>query len=289
MWFKINSKRFGKILLAQLAGIALLLVIFDAMLWEPEIWEINHRTLQMEHWHPEHNGLRVAVVSDIHLANTPEAAERMRAIIAETNAEQPDLILLLGDYLGGKGDWQRKNATPRQIAELFRDFKAKYGVYAVLGNHDWWLDGPGMTRALQEAGIHVLENEAHSLFINQKPLNIIGLPDAGTRSRLFNPDVLPDSSIPSIVMAHDPDSFRDHPELPYELMLCGHTHGGQVQLPLMGAAVASSPLLSIYTEGLYTRNGRKLFVTRGIGTSLAKVRFLCLPEVVILTLNQAEK
>ncbi len=286
MWWIRNSRRFGKILLAQLAGIALLLIIFDAIHWEPEKFEINRHTVPMKNWYPEHNGLRVAVLSDIHLENSGEAEARLKEIIRATNAEKPDLILLLGDFLGGKVDWQRKNATPEQIANLLKELSAKYGVYAVLGNHDWWLDGPGMNRALHRAGIRVLENEAETIIINGKPLNMIGLPDAGTRSNKYNPDVLPAETIPSLVLAHDPDSFRDHPELPYELMLCGHTHGGQVQLPLMGAVAASSPLLSTYTEGFYYREEQKLFVTRGLGTSLAKIRFLCLPEIVILTLIQ---
>ncbi len=289
MWWIRNSKRFGKILLAQLAGIALLLMIFNAVHWEPEKFEINRHTVPMKNWYPEHDGLRVAVLSDIHLSNSSEAEARLKEIIRAANREKPDLILLLGDFLGGKVDWQRKNATPEQIAHLLKELSAKYGVYAVLGNHDWWLDGPGMNRALRRVGIRVLENEAETIVVNGKPLNIIGLPDAGTRSRKFNPDVLPTEAIPALVLAHDPDSFRDHPELPYELMLCGHTHGGQVRLPLMGAVAASSPLLSTYTEGFYYRGEQKLFVTRGLGTSLAKIRILCLPEIVILTLVQQKQ
>ncbi len=285
MRFFRNSKRFGKILLVQLAGVAVLLVIFNATIWEPNTFQVNHHTLALKNWHPEHDGLRAAILSDIHLENDRKAVERLQKIIRTTNEAKPDLILLLGDFLGGTMDWQRKNADPQQIAGLLKNLSAPYGVYAVLGNHDWWLNGYEMRNALQQAGIHVLENEAETIMVNGKPLNIIGLPDAGTRGRFFDPDVLPDNSIPSLVMAHDPDSFRDHPELPYELMFCGHTHGGQVQLPLMGAVTSSSPLLSTYTEGLYHRDGRKLFVTRGLGTSLAKVRFLCLPEIVIMTLR----
>ena len=276
-------KRFWKIILVALMATAALCIVFDAFLWEPETFEVNAHTVYLKNWHKEHNGMRVAVLSDIHQLNTPHDYARLDRIIQATNDQKPDLILLLGDFLGGTMDWKRMNAQPRQIASCLKKLSAKHGVYAVLGNHDWWLDGQGIRDALLAVGIRVLENQVETLLIESKPLNIIGLPDAGTRQHLFDRDALPDESIPALVMAHDPDSFSNL-DLPYELTLAGHTHGGQVQLPVMGAVTSYSPLLSAYVEGMYEKSGRRLFVTRGLGTSLMKVRFRCLPEIVILTL-----
>ncbi len=267
----------------------MLCIIFEALYWAPDSFVVSRHSIVLENWQPEHNGLRVAIISDIHLKKTASDISRLKAIVQKINAEKPDLVFLLGDYLGEVDDWQHQNATPAQIALILKDLKAKHGVYAVLGNHDWWLNGEGIRDALKEVGIQVLENDLISLMINKKPLNIIGLPDAGTRKEKVNLQRLPSSEIPAIVLAHDPDSFND-PALPYnyELTLCGHTHGGQVKLPLIGAVTAVSDLLSPYTEGWYAHRQRKLFVTRGIGTSLVKIRYRCSPEIVIMTIRKQE-
>ncbi|MBO5201923.1 MAG: metallophosphoesterase [Lentisphaeria bacterium] len=229
------------------------------------------------------------MISDIHLKKNAADVRRLRTIVQAINAENPDLILLLGDFLGDVDDWQMQNAPAEQIAGILQELEAKHGVFAVLGNHDWWLNGEGIRDALKEVGIQVLENELISVLINKMPLNIIGLPDAGTRRNMVDFSKIPSTAIPAIVMAHDPDSFND-PELPYkhELTLCGHTHGGQVKLPLVGAVTAASDMLSPYTEGWYSQGNRKLFVTRGVGTSLVKIRYRCAPEVVMLTVSKDE-
>lgn len=282
-----QSRELWFLLTAALVATAVLCTVFDALYWAPERFVISRHSVRLKNWHSEHNGLKLAVISDIHLKKNAADVKRLKTIVQAINAEEPDLILLLGDFLGEADDWQMQNASAEQIAGILKELKAEHGVFAVLGNHDWWLNGEGIRDALTAVGIQVLENELLTVLINQKPLNIIGLPDAGTRKNMVDFSKLPSTEIPAIVMAHDPDSFND-PALPYkhELTLCGHTHGGQVKLPLVGAVTAASDMLSPYTEGWYSQGTRKLFVTRGIGTSLVKIRYRCAPEVVILTVSK---
>ncbi|MBO5695009.1 MAG: metallophosphoesterase [Lentisphaeria bacterium] len=286
---KRQSRELWSLLTAAIVATAVLCTVFEAFYWAPDQFVISRHSIQLKNWHTEHNGLKLAVISDIHLKNNAADIARLKTIVQAINAENPDLILLLGDFLGDVDDWQKRNASAPQISAILKSLKAKHGVFAVLGNHDWWLDGEGIRDALKSVGIQVMENELITVLIEKKPLNIIGLPDAGTRKDKMDFSKLPTTEIPSIVMAHDPDSFND-PALPYkhELTLCGHTHGGQVKLPLFGAVTAASDLLSPYTEGWYFQGVKKLFVTRGIGTSLVKIRYKCSPEVVILTVSKKE-
>lgn len=286
---KKQSRELWILLTAAFVATAVLCTVFEALYWAPERFVISRHTVRLKNWHAEYNGLKLAVISDIHLKKNAADVKRLRSIVQAINAEKPDLILLLGDFLGDVDDWQMQNAPAEQIAGILQELKAKHGVFAVLGNHDWWLNGEGIRDALKEVGIQVLENELITILINKKPLNIIGLPDAGTRKNMGDFSKIPSTEIPAIVMAHDPDSFND-PALPYrhELTLCGHTHGGQVKLPLVGAVTAASDMLSPYTEGWYSQGDRKLFVTRGVGTSLVKIRYRCTPEVVMLTISKEE-
>ena len=151
----------------------------------------------------------------------------------------------------------------------------------MLGNHDWWYDGEHVRRALTAAGIPVLENQAIHVG------NVFWLggiadqwtrdPDiAGTLKQVTRDD-------PVVLITHNPDIF---PEVParVSLTLAAHTHGGQVQLPIVGTLITTSKLG--YNAGEFVEQGRHLFVTTGIGTSILPVRFGVPPEIVILTLSK---
>ncbi|MDD4817008.1 MAG: metallophosphoesterase [Victivallaceae bacterium] len=254
---------------------------------EPASFQVNHYSVRLHNWHDEHNGLKVAVLTDIHLLKTPYELMRLQRIVAAVNAESPDIVVLLGDYMGNKVDYMNHNASAETIAGILHGLRGRYGCYAVLGNHDVWWNADRMCDALSAAGITVLENSHRSLLINGKTLNVIGLPDKTTRNNLFDPSVLPDPAIPALLLSHNPDYFPNA-ALHYEFMMAGHTHGGQVKLPLVGALVMSSRYGRKYTEGLCRDNGRQLFVSRGIGTSILHLRFMCPPEVAIIKIYRAE-
>jgi predicted MPP superfamily phosphohydrolase len=203
--------------------------------------------------------------------------------------ERPDVVLLLGDYYnnGRRPDRWRAAGGPMSIdgvADELGRLRAPLGVYAVLGNHDWWLDGRRIERALTARGIVVLENRA----VAARPgLWLAGLADEMTR----DPDPLVAlAPVPAgatvLALTHNPDVF---PLVPPQVALtvAGHTHGGQLRLPLLGAPVVPSRYGERFAAGHIVEDGRHLFVTTGVGTSIYAMRFGVTPEIVVLTLTPA--
>ncbi len=239
---------------------------------------VRHVTI---HAPGEPDGLRIALLSDLHIGSPHVGIDKLQKVVECTNAEGPDLIVLLGDFVTG-GPGGRHNGDfvePEKTAAELKKLRAPLGVYAVLGNHDWWYDGERVGQALTHAGIPVLENQAARIGGRFWLGGIADLwtrePDiAGTLAQVSNAD-------PVILITHNPDIF---PEVPARvgLTLAAHTHGGQVDLPVIGRVVTTSKLG--YVAGEYVRQGRHLFVTTGIGTSIMPVRLGVPPEIVILTL-----
>lgn len=226
--------------------------------------------------------LKVAVVADFHVRPTPEAVERLGKIVEAVNAEKPDLILLPGDFAAGVR--QDQAAPPETIAGELSRLSAPLGVYAVLGNHEHWIGKEGFVRAFAEKGIPLLEDRSVELEFDGRRFLLAGASDAWTRTPEAWEALLPKDSLPRIVMTHTPDIFSTMPE-PVALAVAGHTHGGQIALPFYGPVVMSSRLGRRYAYGLVREGRNTVFVTRGIGTSIVPLRFLCPPEIAVLTLK----
>jgi predicted MPP superfamily phosphohydrolase len=260
------------------------LLIFWGFLIEPARLVVRHQTIQIAGWPGELNGFKVAVLSDIHVDNWFVDDKRVRAIVQRTNELQPELIVILGDYMSGNGI-VRREVSPEVFAPILKDLSAPHGVYSVLGNHDWWYDGKHLRQELERNGIKVLENEVMQLNPRNRSLWLVGLSDLWTRPQKINETVekVPPGE-PMIALAHNPDIF---PKLPQRvpLLLAGHTHGGQVRFPIIGSVVQSTDFGERYERGHLFENNHHLFVTTGIGTSIMPVRFGVTPEIVLLTLN----
>jgi len=226
--------------------------------------------------------LKVAVVADFHIRPTPDAVERLGKVVDAVNAEKPDLILLPGDFAAGVR--QDQSAPPETIAGELSRLSAPLGVYAVLGNHEQWIGKEGFVRAFAAKGIPLLEDRSVELEFDGRRFLLAGASDAWTRKPEAWEALLPKDSLPRIVMTHTPDIFSTMPE-PVALAVAGHTHGGQIVLPLYGPVVMSSRLGRRYACGLVREGRNTVFVTRGIGTSIVPMRFLCPPEIAILTLK----
>jgi predicted MPP superfamily phosphohydrolase len=268
-------------LLAVVAGGAIL--FWWAVLWEPNRLILHAFDITVDGW-PRERPLRVAALADIHGGAPYIDAAKLRQVVALTNAQKPDLILLLGDYvilgvLGG--DFM----TPEEVAEGMKGLTAPLGVYAVLGNHDWWYDGQRITRAFEKTGVKVLEDTAVPLEHRGKGPNgpwLVGLGDDWTR----RPDIpkafarVPKGA-PTIVATHNPDIFPRLPPLK-GVVFAGHTHGGQVRLPFMGAPVVPSRYRQKYAAGYVRVGSQHMYVTTGIGTSVLPVRFRVPPEVALV-------
>lgn len=268
--------------------IVLAVVVFGvlAAIWavaiEPGRLVVRDVTLQLRHWPAALSGYRIAFVTDIHAGSPHIGLDKLRAIVAETNALNADLILLGGDYvidevLGG----EPIDAT--EIAPILAGLKARDGVYGVLGNHDNWNDGRRIGRIFQDNGIPMLEDRSIYITVGDGGFWLVGVSDESTAPH----DVakaLTGTVPPAIVLTHSPDVFPDIPR-DVSLTLSGHTHGGQVYVPFVGRPVVPSRYGQRYARGLIEEDGKTLFVSSGIGTSIWPVRFLTPPEIVVLTLQ----
>ena len=281
-----RTPRWAKRLRVSLAAIIVIigLLVFWGYLIEPGRLVIKHQMIQIANWPSELNGLKVAVLSDIHVDNWFITEKKVRTIVERTNELQPELIVILGDYMSGNG-MVREEVDPQVWAPILKDLKASFGTYSVLGNHDWWYDGKKVRHELEQNGIKVLDNEVMQINARNRSLWLVGLSDLWTRPQRINETVekVPQGE-PIIALAHNPDIF---PRLPQHvpLLLAGHTHGGQVRFPFIGAVVQSTDMGERYERGHLFENNHHLFVTTGIGTSILPVRFGVTPEIVLLTIN----
>ncbi len=225
---------------------------------------------------PAHDGLRVAQLSDLHVGPlTP--VERVRAAIAAANAFQPDLVVLTGDYL------TRDRGGVSLMREQLGGLEAP--TLATLGNHDRWVDPAGAAAALEALGYGVLENENTTLSLRGAPFTVVGIDDLWTRSA-DPPRAMKGAAAGSrLYLAHVPRTAEllaiwGKPML----VLSGHTHGGQVNVPVLMPAIrwlAREP----YVEGLYRVERVQLYVNRGVGNVGLALRFNASPEVSLLTLR----
>jgi predicted MPP superfamily phosphohydrolase len=271
----------------RIGFIFLILVALGLAIWasfiEPNRLVTRYETIQLERWPVELSGLKIAVLSDIHAGGRFIDDRKLRLIVERTNQLNPDLILILGDYISGGRNHHAMD--PEKFAPILGGFRAPLGVYTVLGNHDWWFDGERVRRTLEANGIKVLENETARIEARGSSFWLLGLADLWTRTPRIQPTIatVPEGA-PIIALAHNPDIFPQLPER-VPLFLAGHTHGGQVRLPLIGTVVHTTNFGDHYEAGHVFENGHHLFVTTGIGTSIIAVRFGVPPEIVLLTVK----
>jgi uncharacterized protein len=267
---------------------ALLLGCLSVGIWafaiEPDRLVVNQVALNFPNWPPAFTGLKIAVVSDLHVGSPHIDVNKLRQLVSTINGQNPDLVLIAGDFViqdvvGGRF------VEPEVIAKELKNLRARFGVFAVLGNHDWWHDGERVMRALSGAGVRVLENGVAEIQLDGQSLWVVGLADLWTR----RPDIegtlhKVSNDGPIIVLTHNPDIF---PQIPSRVILtvAGHTHGGQVNLPLLGRRIVPSNYKERYAIGHIQEGDRHLFVTPGVGTSIIAVRFRVPPEISILTVS----
>jgi predicted MPP superfamily phosphohydrolase len=266
----------------------ILALILGCLVWgvfiEPNRLIVRQETIQIDNWPKELSGLRIAVIADIHTGGPFINDQKLRRIVELTNQQNPDLIVLLGDYMS-PNSWHSHRVEPEVTAAGLKDLKAPLGVYSVLGNHDWWYNGEKVRRAFEQNGIPVLEDEVAEIRWHDKSFWLVGLADAWSRPQHIGETLakVPQGST-IIALTHSPDAF---PRLPQNvpLLLAAHTHGGQVNIPLIGTPIVPSRFGPKYTSGHILENGHHMFVTTGIGTSILPVRFRVPPEIVILTIE----
>ena len=232
-------------------------------------------------------GFKVALTSDWHFTKRPLwrviTTDRALHIVQEINAANPDIILIAGDLIAEEDQTPIFAVTVEdEIALVLGQLKATHGVYAVLGNHDNWYDHAKMKSALEKRGIVVLENQSQ-LVANTK-LWIAGIGDESTGHAAMHAAiaVMP-SNASALVMMHDPGSFANAPKL-NALFVAGHTHGGQVYLPWIGALVVPYAAPREWAYGWIQHHENLMYVTSGLGVSILPVRFNMRPEWVLFNI-----
>lgn len=225
--------------------------------------------------------LRLALISDIHVAGPDMPPERLAEIVKQINALEPDIVLIAGDFTSDKRTATHIYSVADAIAPLGK-LTPTIGTVAVPGNHDHWRDLPATNRALAEAGITVLANEA----IQLGPLAIGGLDDDYTgRADIAKTAAALGKLIgPQIMLSHSPDPFPDLPGS-VALMLAGHTHCGQLRYPWGGSPATLSKYGERYACGRVDEGGQTIITGAGLGTSLLPFRFFSKPEIWLIEIR----
>ena len=242
--------------------------------WARHQVRVDRVDLPIAGWPAELDGLRLALLTDIHCSATVDPRD-IAGAVARANAERPDLVILGGDYV----TWSDR-AHMDDAAELLSAARGPLGAFAVLGNHD---DDRHMPAALTRRSIEVLRDARTSLRVRGHRLDLVGI-RYWTRGAA-DIGALLDQEVPAtVLLAHDPRRLTEAADLGIPAVLSGHTHGGQVVVPGLGAPAARRfPVVA----GLARRNRTTLYVSRGIGTVYVPIRLNCPPEVSILTLRTA--
>ncbi len=249
----------------------------------PYSWIVEHRLtlseaqVDLERLPAPFDGLRILMISDIHAGPfvSPAALERT---IERLVALEPDLILLPGDFLtAGINEWYANRSA-------FTKLRAPLGTFAVLGNHEHYTgDVEKIIEVLEGDGIVVLNNRSHTLRCGGAALSVAGVDDL----LMGRPDLdaaLEGTEDPVILMSHNPDLLFDAARRGIALMLCGHTHGGQIRLPRLPVLVRQSRYR--LDEGRFTAARTQAIVSRGLGAVGLPLRIGCPPEALLLTLRK---
>jgi predicted MPP superfamily phosphohydrolase len=241
-------------------------------LYERHHIEVTEQTLDVAGWPRALSGLRIGFLTDLHRSSTV-SHEMIAHAVDLVMARQPDLIIVGGDYVTNR---DRRFVQP--AADALAKLAAPHGVFAVLGNHDDERDVPA---ALQLAGFTVLRDARTQISIHNEPVDIAGL-RYWTHRMTDIKRVVRGASPTLLMIAHTPKRLVEAMALSVPLLLCGHTHGGQIVLPGIGAVAAREfPIIA----GAERRENTTVFVSRGVGTVYIPVRVNCPPEVAILRIE----
>lgn len=269
---KITRTLFALAVLTLLYGI-----LIESHWLKTERLELHLATLP-----PALDGFRIVHLTDIHYPRGFGDAY-FTSVVARTNALQPDLIVITGDFI------TRQAQDADGCARILQDLHARYGVYAVLGNHDYWTSSVYVERALEQRGIRVLRNEAMPIQRGNGRLWLAGLDDYWQQKADIGTALrgVPAHTEPVITLVHEPDYADIAARYPVALQLSGHSHGGLVWIPGVGAPLA--PFRSReYPRGLYRVRDMLLYTNRGVGAIPIfniPLRLNCRPEVALITLR----
>jgi uncharacterized protein len=254
---------------------------------EPNWIEVSNVPLKLPRLPRAFSGFRLVQISDIH-AGYWMTPERFASIVELIKEQSPDLVAVTGDVILAYGGMPDDQPVLDEFGKVFKKIADDYETIAVLGNHDYWYDADKVKSVLERAGARVLMNSVHSLERGGERLHIAGVDDIYENQADLDAVL---SALPrdggAILLAHEPD-FADISAATgrFDLQISGHTHGGQVSLPIIGPLVL--PYLGRkYPSGLYKVEDMYQFTNRGVGMTMPTIRFNCRPEITVFTLESA--
>ncbi len=241
--------------------------------------EITRHDVVIDDLPQSFDGYRIAFLTDTHVAAFVRRAY-YKEIVAQTMKFEPDLILFGGDFV----HWERH--IPLMADVLTTDLAARDGIYAVLGNHDYWANADGVIAALTVKGVRFIMNRSIAIRRGDEVIALAGI-DEIYRGR---PDINAafgrvDPRVPCIGLTHHPDIIDDLEDRRIDLLLCGHTHGGQIRFPFFGSVVVPSKHEARYASGFHRLGRVLMYVSRGLG-AIPPLRILCKPEIATFTLRR---
>jgi predicted MPP superfamily phosphohydrolase len=262
----------------------------ESILLEPNRPRVVRRDFLLDRWPEALNGFTIALLSDFHY-DPYFSVHPLRAAIPVVNALGPDLILLAGDFVSVPlfGDETKSAFAAEPCAQLLRQMSAPHGLRAVLGNHDFDTDPEHVTRALEAESIPVLANQSIAIEQNGVRFWLAGVNDvlSGTADLVKTLRGVPDKEA-VILLAHEPDFADESCQFPIDLQLSGHSHGGQIRIPLLPPLYLPA-LAKKYILGAYQIGRLALYTTAGLGTVGVPMRLNCPPEITLLTLRRSVK
>jgi len=244
-----------------------------------ERFHVNDERIWLDALPSAFHGLRVVQISDIHHGLfLPK--EWLSEAVRQANRLHPDIIALTGDFV----TYSRRNIGP--AAELLGRLRARYGVFAVLGNHDFRVDADAVTSALRRQHIDVLRNCHVALSFGGECVYLAGVDDYGYGADLRRAMHGVPRDAATVLLAHNPQVIHLASRHNVSLVLSGHTHGGQVNLPILGTVYGRSPERLRYKIGWDRMGNTQIYVSRGIGTIVLPWRLRCPAEITHLELLQ---
>ena len=280
----MNIDRTTKTVLAGAAAVAGALGAY-AFLVEPRWLQVTRTRIHAKGLHPSLEGFTIALLTDLHVGEgTPLSLIRRACRLAM--AQKPDLIAVTGDLVADDAPGFR------EVLEAIDCLAAPHGVYAVPGNHD---HNVGIERwhrdVAEQRAVADLTNRAEVLDVRGARLCVAGVDDLSSGRPDLGVLPPPEERDFTLLLAHDPDQAEQARRVcdAVDLIVSGHTHGGQVRLPWVGALRNPAQRDDLYEEGLRRRPWTQVYTSRGVGTVHIPVRFLCRPEVAMLTLTAAPR
>ncbi len=267
----VSRRRFLSLGLTGLTGA----LVADAAWYEPQALQVEKTTLAAT---LPGGKVRLLQISDLHLSEFNSYFEKVAEQVAEL---KPDLIVLTGDYL-------EEQRNIRGVLSFLKKLKAPHGIYAVQGNWEYWsrLEGENLRRHFAGAGVKLLINEREDVLVKGRALSIFGLDYPSSTDHLAKLQKEVDPQRFNLLLSHVPAFAHEQLNKDINLILSGHTHGGQVRLPFFPPFYLPR-YAGRFIAGLYhvSQHRIPLYVSRGVGTSVLPVRFFCRPEIGLFELG----